>query len=55
MVPGGGLLHSFFLREGSQGISAEAEEPLGKEEIQWSVAQTTLRFKYPTSQSQKFI
>ena len=55
VVAGGGLLHSFFLREGSPRISAEAEEPLGKEEIQWSVAQTTLRFKYPTSQSQKFI
>ena len=52
---GGGLFQSLVLREGSQGISAEAEELLGKEGIQWSVVQTTLRFKNPTSQSQKLI
>lgn len=55
VVAGGGLLQCLFLREGSQGTSVEAEEPLGKERIQRSVAQTTLRFKYPTSQPQKFI
>ena len=52
---GGGLFQSLVLREGSQGISAEAEEPLGKEGIQccclWFRQLLDLRIPHPSLRS----